>query len=277
MAKPANSRAIREAFADSVAQKGEASHSVRDAFATVPREPFAGPPPWTLLGRNVDDYPTADARKLYSDALVVLDATRGLNIGQPSAHARWLTALDPMPGETVVQIGAGSGYYTAILAELVGRDGRVIAYEIEPRLAERATNNLKPWPQASVRARTGLGGELPEADAVYVCAAATRPDPSWLKALRPGGRLIFPLQAEGSFGGMLKIRRPMHGDIWPARFVSTASFIPCEGQPDLGDAEALRLAFQGGDAASVRAYRTDAPIEEFCWCAGDGWWLSTQK
>ena len=53
----------------------------------------------------------------------------------PSAHAYWLGASNIKEAETVVQVGAGSGYYTAILAHLVGVGGRVYAYEIEERLA----------------------------------------------------------------------------------------------------------------------------------------------
>ena len=52
--------------------------------------------------------------------LVAIDAERGINNGQPSLHAQSIAALELKEGETVVQIGAGAGYYTAILAELVG-------------------------------------------------------------------------------------------------------------------------------------------------------------
>ena len=119
----------------------------------------------------------------------------------------------------MVQIGAGAGYYTAILAELVGPEGRVIAYEIEPDIAERAAANLARYPQVEVRARSGVD-DLPSADAVYVNAAASHPLRAWLDALKVGGRLVFPLQAAGSSGAMLLITRPERGDAWPARFLS---------------------------------------------------------
>ena len=54
------------------------------------------------------------------DALVGIDARRGINNGQPSLHAQALDALGVREGETIVQVGAGAGYYTAILATLVG-------------------------------------------------------------------------------------------------------------------------------------------------------------
>ena len=98
--------------------------------------------------------------RLYEDVLVAIDVERGINNGQPSLHAQSIDALGLKEGETVVQIGAGAGYYTAILAELVGPTGRVIAYEIAPDIAARAAANLARYPPGrgprSLR-RRGLG------------------------------------------------------------------------------------------------------------------------
>jgi protein-L-isoaspartate(D-aspartate) O-methyltransferase len=63
-----------------------------------------------------------------------------MNIGQPSLHAHCLDALPPQSGQTVLQVGAGSGYHTAILADLVGSRGQVHAFEIDPELASGATH-----------------------------------------------------------------------------------------------------------------------------------------
>ena len=70
--------------------------------------------------------------------LVAIDETRGLNNGQPSLWASLFDQLDLKPGERVIHVGAGAGYYSAILAEIVGSTGRVRALEIDPGLAERA-------------------------------------------------------------------------------------------------------------------------------------------
>lgn len=86
--------------------------------------------------------PDDDPAFLYQNVLVALDREREINIGMPSAHAYWLGACNIREAETVVQIGVGSGYYTAILANLVGAGDRVYGYEIHEALAVRARENL---------------------------------------------------------------------------------------------------------------------------------------
>jgi protein-L-isoaspartate(D-aspartate) O-methyltransferase len=272
------STALRQFYAHYVTTLARARvPALERAFGAVEREPFAGRGPWFVCvpGFGYIRTPDDDPAFLYQDTLIALDYTRGLNIGQPSAHALWLHALDVREGESVLQVGAGSGYYTAILAHLVGAGGRIYAYEIDRDLAARATDNLRALPQAEVRARSGVGADLPEVDAVYVCAGATQPSRAWLDALRPGGRLMFPLAAEGQLGGMLKITRPERGVGWPAAFVSGAAFVACNGLQDAKAGSRLTEAFAKGDSNSVRSFRTDLPIKELCWYAGDEWWLST--
>ena len=204
----ADLRAKRRAYAAEVARRaGVSDPRIEAAFAAVPREDFVGVPPWRVTSGAFGSNWVSDPERLYEDVLVGIDAQRGINNGQPSLHAQALDALGLKEGETVVQIGAGAGYYTAILATLVGPAGRVVAYEIEPDIAERAAANLARYPQVEVRARSGVE-ELPAADAITVNAAATHPLRVWLDALKPGGRLVFPLQAEGSNGAMLIVTRP---------------------------------------------------------------------
>jgi len=272
----------RAVFARLVALRAGAGAAVEAAFAAVPREPFAGPPPWQVVvhgpaGAGFVEIPEDQPGFLYQDALIALDREKGLNIGEPVLHARCLEALALRPGEAVVEIGAGSGYYTAILAALVGSAGRVTAYEIEPALAARAVETLRGTPQVRVVATTGTADAVPEADAIYVCAGLAQPHWAWLEALRPGGRLIFPLQPEGGYGGMLLVTKPVAGGLaWPARFVQRAGFVGC--RVDLpGAAEAgLAAAFAGGLWERVRAFRMDRVTDSSCWFAGNGWWLSTE-
>ncbi len=248
------------------------------AFAAVPRETFAGPGPWTLIvpGKPAQPSPDADPAHLYQDVLIAIDPARGINIGQPSAHAMWLAALGLRPGETVVQVGTGTGYYTAILAELVGPTGRVHGIEIDPGLAARTAANLADVAWVEIAARSGTEGALPPADAVYVNAALPEPARPWLDALKPGGRLVFPLHGARSFGAMLRITRPAgDGPAWPARFISRAGFIACVAPQDPGAGRRLAAVFEAGGWDAVRAFRTDAP-DTTCWFAAPDWWLSTR-
>ena len=104
------------------------SPAVVRAFATVPREHFAGQGPWRLLSPwYLRDYWTtedADPRHLYHDVLIAIDEARRLNNGQPSLWAFLYDQLDLSAGEHVVHVGIGAGYYSAILADIVGRGAR---------------------------------------------------------------------------------------------------------------------------------------------------------
>lgn len=273
------SRKLRRFFARYVTMRGRAAGPrIEAAFASVPREPFAGPGPWMICVPGVGYLPTPDddPAYLYQDALVGLAPERGINIGEPSLHAACLGALALRAGETVLQVGAGAGYYTALLAFLVGPGGCVHAYEIEAGLAARATENLQGRPWVRVHARTGIAEGLPKADAVYVNAGTTQPSMTWLDALRPGGRLIFPLQPISGSGAMLEIVRPARGTAWPARFITRARFIPCQGRQDDAAGRELADRFHRGGLKAVRSLRLGGSLDASCWYAGDGWWLSTQ-
>ena len=269
--------AYRAAYAKEVA--GDQDPRVVAAFAAVPREVFLGPPPWwTGSGGGGRWHETGAVGDLYQDILVSLDRGKGINNGQPSLHARCIAALGLTKTDHVLHVGAGTGYYTAILAELAGS---VVGYEIEPRLAAAATANLAPWPNARIRHENATGRALPEADALYVSAGASHPDPSWLDALRPGGRLLFPLTGGGvrsGAGGMLLVRRPATPPppAYAARFLDRVSFIACAGARD--DAEAARLAavFAEGGEDTVRSLWRGTPDGASVWFAGDGWSLSTE-
>ncbi len=267
----------RQAYAAEIARSAHVSDPrIEAAFAAVRREDFAGNPPWSvgsggLFGLSSTD----DPARLYEDVLVAIDAERGINNGQPSLHAQAIDALSLKEGETAVQIGAGAGYYTAILAELVGRAGRVIAYEIAPDIAARARANLARYLQVEVRARSGVE-TLPQADAIYVNAAATHPLRAWLDALKAGGRLVFPLQAAGSSGAMALITRPERGARWPARLLTGVVFIPCEGAQDSALGARLDEAFRRGGQGRVRSLRFGDAPGRGDWVRGDGWALSTE-
>jgi protein-L-isoaspartate(D-aspartate) O-methyltransferase len=217
--------------------------------------------------------PSPDPDFLYRNAAIGLVPERGLNNGEPGSHALWLKAVEPKAGERVAHIGAGAGYYTAILAELVGHGGRVDAYEIDPEIAERARQSLADRPNVFVHARSGAADPLPDVDIIYVNAGATAPMAVWLDALRPSGRLIFPLTPDVGIGGMMRITRSGDG-LYDARFVSGAMFFRCEGARDAGEAARLSAAFAAGGAKDVRRLHRSGPPDASCWLSGEGWWLS---
>ena len=115
---------------------------VEAAFAAVRREAYLGPGPgpwpiWYLFRRGYVATPSDDPVYLYQDVFVGLIPERNLNNGEPAGHAMLIACADARSGEHAVHIGAGTGYYTAILAHMVGDTGRVTAIEYDPGLAAR--------------------------------------------------------------------------------------------------------------------------------------------
>jgi protein-L-isoaspartate(D-aspartate) O-methyltransferase len=274
---------LRAFYARYVTRLGNVKNPhIERAFASVRRELFVGPAPWLIFiapGLGYLPTPDDDPAFLYTNNLIALDHARGINNGQPSLHALCMDAVSPRKGQHVVQIGAGTGYYSAILAQLVGRTGRVHAFEIDPDLAAQAKRNLVEWPWIEVQPCSGTAGELPKADLIYVNAGISYPSTVWLDALRQDGQLLFPLQPsqrEHRFGGMLLLRKRADHAVWPARFVCRAGFIPCQGTPQDNQAgSVLSEAFDRGNWQNVKSFHLGQDPDDSCWFKGDGWWLST--
>jgi protein-L-isoaspartate(D-aspartate) O-methyltransferase len=212
---------------------------------------------------------------LYQDVVVSLGGEGPFNNGQPTLHAFCIAALDPKKGERIVHVGAGTGYYTTLLAKLVGGMGVVDAYEIEPEFAQRAAKRLAGFPYVTIHNRSGAEGPLPSCDVLYVNAGATGPLNVWLDALRPNGRLLFPMTPAEGAGAMLLITKQEDGR-FAARFLLQAQFVPCTGARDETAGQKLSDAFRNGGWAKVKSLHRDNATDESCWFAGDGWWLSSE-
>jgi protein-L-isoaspartate(D-aspartate) O-methyltransferase len=129
------------------------------------------------------------------------------------SHSLWAALFDQLglaTGDRGLHVGAGLGYYSAILAEIVGRSGEVSAIEIDAGLAERARANLaRARPQASVVARDGFGFRADEpVDAIVVNAGVSHLAPPWLDSLKAdGGRLLVPFTNANLWGAFLMVSR----------------------------------------------------------------------
>lgn len=249
-----------------------------DAFAAVPREKFAGPGPWRILN-SWDGYwttPDNEPRWLYHNVLVALDETRRLNIGEPNLWAYHLDRIGISEGERVLQIGAGSGYFTAILAEMVGPKGRVDAIEIDEPLAARATHNLESWPAAAVHRGNAAVPIEGKWDVIVAFAGATAPRAWWLDALADGGLLLLPMTAADFMVTGFMLRLDRRGDELAARSLGRVAFYPCIGARTPEGEAALRQALSDtvGQQALRCLRRAPHDKDETCWLHGDGWCLS---
>src|SRR5215471_8718016 len=279
---------VRRAYAKHVLANADVDDArVEAAFAAVRREHFLGPGPWPMLRwpHRFVLTPSDDPVYLYQDALVGIIPERSLNNGQPWLHAMMIAAATPRSGEHVVHIGAGVGYYTAILAHMVGESGRVTAIEFDGGLAERLAANFAGQP--NVRALQGDGAqiEFDPADVIYVNAGATRPADIWLDRLNDGGRLILPLTSDKGFGenpdnipiqrrgAVFGIKR--RGNEFPAKWISAVAIFPCEGARNAASERVLAAAFEkGGWEQVTRLYRHGDLAAERCWLNALDWALA---
>lgn len=184
------------------------------ALSAVPREHFVGRGPWRIRRDAVRNYSStkdADPVHLYDDVLVAIDVRRRLDTGLPSLWAHFIDILDIKERERVVQIGCGLGYYSAILSEMVGPKGAVVAIDCDKKLVDRARSNLGEYRNVEVVCGDGSHDVGSRADVIIVHAGFTQPHSLWLKSLRPNGRLLVPLTQRDREGTVIKITRQSRG------------------------------------------------------------------
>lgn len=179
---------------------------VREALRRVPRHRFV-----------------PDEQRATAYANVPLPIGRGQTISQPYIVALMTALLDPAPGERVLDVGTGSGYQAAVLAEL---GAEVYGLEIIPELAARAAQVLAElgYDRVTVAHGDGYAGWPAHApfDGIVVAAAAPEVPAPLVEQLAEGGRMVIPIGCSG--GQMLKLLRRRAGgvaqtDVLPVAFV----------------------------------------------------------
>jgi protein-L-isoaspartate(D-aspartate) O-methyltransferase len=281
---------IRAAYAKQILAAAGVVDNARleAALSAIRREDFLGAGPWWML-RRFQEYvttPDADPVYLYTDDLVGIVPERKINNGQPSLHAYLIHQASPAAGEHVVHIGTGTGYYTAILAHIVGPSGRVTGIEYEPELAARARSNFATYPNVDIVEGDGALVSFDTADVIYVNAGCTRPAERWLDRLADGGRLILPMTSDQGFGAKDKslaqvqragavFRIERRGKDYSAYWISGVAIFPCAGNRDEVSERALAESFsKGGWQKVTRLHRNQELPEERCWVRGSGWCLA---
>jgi protein-L-isoaspartate(D-aspartate) O-methyltransferase len=208
--EPAYARAREEMVATQIAARDVRDPKTLAAMRKVARHLFVPP---AAAAQAYDDHP--------------LPIGHGQTISQPYIVGFMTQALGLKGGETVLEVGTGSGYQAAVLGEIAAR---VHTIEIVAPLAEEADRLLKRLGYTNVEVRAGDGYlGWPEAapfDAIMVTAAAPRVPEPLKQQLKDGGRLIVPLGDE--WQELVVVTR--RGDRFEERRVLPVRFVPMTGK-----------------------------------------------
>lgn len=207
----------RRRLIERLREQGIDDLAVLHAFDAVPRHLFV---------------PEALRHQAYRDTALPLGG--GQTISRPLTHALALQALRLSERERVLEVGAGSGFQTALLARLAER---VYAVERRPELVRRARDTLTALGFRNVTLRTGDGSlgwrEHAPFQAIVVSAASEEPPPALLEQLAPGGRLVAPL-GPADAQQLVLVRRDRAGRL-RRRTLARARFVPLLRRPQDGD------------------------------------------
>lgn len=201
--------------------RGIRDRGVLDAMRRVRREAFVAEP---FTGAAYDDSP--------------LPIAEGQTISQPFVVALMTEALELAPGDRVLEIGAGSGYAAAVLAEIAEA---VYTVERHAALAEAARRRLAEQGYGNVQVRCGDGTlgwpEHAPYDAIVVAAGGPEPPRPLLEQLAPGGRLVIPIGPSAQIQRLIRIRRRGEDD-YTEEALGDVRFVPltgAEGWPEGSD------------------------------------------
>jgi len=169
--------------------------------------------------------PEQDRNRAYDDRALPIGYDQ--TISQPYIVAFMTEQLDPQPTDRVLEIGTGSGYQAAVLAQLVAE---VYTIEIIEPLAQRAEADLKRLGYTNIRVRAGDGSQgWPEAapfDAIIVTCAPEKVPPPLVEQLRDGGRMIIPV---GPIGDQELVLLRKQGEQLEQRAVLSVRFVLMTG------------------------------------------------
>ena len=154
----------------------------------------------------------------------------GQTISQPYIVALMTDLLRVKPGDVVFELGTGSGYQAAVLAELVNQ---VYTIEIIPPLAKQADERLVKLGYRNIRVKIADGyygwEEQAPFDAIIVTASAGHIPPSLVKQLKRGGRMVIPVGAPFMIQDLMLVEKQADGSI-TSRSILPVSFVPVTGR-----------------------------------------------
>jgi protein-L-isoaspartate(D-aspartate) O-methyltransferase len=221
---------------------------------------------------------------VYHNIGVAIDPERQLFNGQPATLAPWIDALELAPGGRVLHVGAGLGYYTAVMAHCVGAHGRVVGLEADEGLAAQAQRNLASMPWVGVRAGASAQVSGEAFDAILVNAGVTHPLDAWLDALAPAGRMILPITTTmapmGNIGkGLVFLVGKNRDDAFSARVTGFVAVYSAVGIRDDGLNAQIGKKLMAGPqqwSAVTRLRRDPHDPLPSCWLHGHHFCLSAE-
>jgi len=164
----------------------------------------------------------------YQDA--ALPIGHGLTISQPFIVGLMSELIAPAPGQKILEIGTGSGYQAALLAEIGASVYSLEIIEPQAQRAEETLSRLGYSPRVQVIRADGAGGWPAAApyDAVLVtCAVSSIPEP-WSAQLRPGGRMVLPLGENLGYQTLTLVEKSPAGGL-SSRGITGVVFVPMTG------------------------------------------------
>ena len=216
IAQDAHTQQSKNMLEKQIVSRGVKDPRVLEAMRVVPRHLFVPP---TLAGRAYDDS--------------ALPIEEGQTISQPYIVALMTELLNTSPGDSVLEIGTGSGYQAAVLSRLVKQ---VYSIEILPALAESARNRLRELGFANVAVRTGDGylgwPELAPFDGILVTAAPLEIPSALVAQLKRGGRMVLPVGPTSDDQELLVIEKSATSDSITQRTVIPVRFVPMVHRAD---------------------------------------------